>query len=551
VIRLELEERVRLLENKIQQLENQVEQLKQTKQPPLVAKPEPSLIPTMPEASYAPWEPRVPDPPIDWEHLIARVWLPRIFIFILLLGVLWGFSAAVTAGIITRPVRILLGLIASGAMLGFGERQLKHNRIVLGQVLLGGAISVLMLTLFAAHTLYDYIPAALAFILYLIVIVSFLFLGIRHRSQTITLIAIFGGYLIPFLVPSSISNVWIVSWYEICFSIAILWISLQYHYRISYYLSLGMLHLTLLITLLLNIGLGIRLPFLIAILIQHVILVLLFLRAKQFEVNRAVTVLTSFSITALWFFILYAGPNHDLYQILIGTAAAVYTGLAVWATSANKETKPVLMTVASLSCFLWLLSVLNSQDFSLAILIEGTLAVSLGIWIHSRLQMITGSILYSIGFVLTFIEPITVILSQETLSWIVLMLSVMVLYVAAQRLSESSFVQQNSAYLPWIDSILLLFFLTYLTQAATKSVSIDGQHLILTTVWTLYAIAAMIIGFMLKRRAIRLAGLAFLFITLIKLIFIDLPDVSLTIRAILFIGLGSIGVILSRFFYKK
>lgn len=548
---MDIEERVRLLEIKIQQLEHQIDELTQTKQPTIASRPGPPNNLSMQETPSVPRVAREPDPPIDWEHLIARVWLPRIFIFILLLGVLWGFSAAVTAGIITKPLRLLLGLIASGLMLGFGERQLKNNRIVLGQVLLGGAISILMLTLFAAHTLYDYLPSALAFILYLSVIASFIYLGIRHRSQTITVIAIFGGYLIPFLVQSSISNIWIVSGYETCFSIAILWISLRYHYRISYYLSIGMLQLTLLITLIISYGLEIKLPFLTAILIQHAALVLLFLRDKQFQVNRAVTVLTSFSLTASWFFILYAERNFDTYQILIGAAAAVYTGLSVWATIAHKETKPVLMTVASLGLCLWLLSILNVQDFTLAILIEGTLALFLGIWINSRLQLILGGILYFIGFVLTFIKPITIIVSQETLSWILLLLSIIVLYQAAKRLSSNLFIQKYYLYLPWIDSILLLFFLTYITQAITKLVSIDGQHLILTTVWTLYAIMAIVIGFILKRRSIRLAGLAFLFVTLIKLIFIDLPDVSLTIRAILFIGLGAIGVILSRFFYKK
>ncbi|MGO4274314.1 hypothetical protein AB4Z22_31520, partial [Paenibacillus sp. TAF58] len=55
-----------------------------------------------------------PAPPRDWEHLIARVWLPRIFIVVFLLGVLWGFTAAVNAGIITEPVRCILGVIVAG-----------------------------------------------------------------------------------------------------------------------------------------------------------------------------------------------------------------------------------------------------------------------------------------------------------------------------------------------------------------------------------------------------------------------------------------------------
>lgn len=545
---MELEERVRLLESKVQSLEQEIYHLTQNKQVPHGIG---TQLPIKQSPPREPREPREPEPPIDWEHLIARVWLPRIFIFVLLLGVLWGFSAAVTAGIITRPVRIMLGLLASGLMIWFGESQMKHKRVVLGQVLLGGAVSVLMLTLFAAHMLYDYLPYMLAFILNILVIASFVALGVRHRSQTITLLSVFGGYLVPFLVVSSNPNLWLFCGYEALFSLAIIYVSLRYEFKISYYLSLAMLHFTLLLSYVFSDGHQMRAPFLIAIFVQHVVLTLLFLRSNRFMVNQTVTLLTSFSVTALWFAILYADNALLTYQILIGVSALIYTALASWATIVHRETKPVLMTVASFACFLWLMSVLDIRDYSLAILIEGALALSLGLWLNSKLQITTGGILYAIGFMMTFFEPITDILSKETLSWLILMLSIILLHQVSHRLSPSHFVKTNKGYLLWTDSILFLFFLTYITNVLTEAVSTDSQHLILTSVWTLYAIAAIVIGFIFKRKTIRLTGISFLFITLIKLIFIDIPDVSLAIRAILFMGLGAIGIILSRLFYKK
>lgn len=99
-----------------------------------------------PAGSQAQRPPKPPKPPVDWEHAIARVWLPRVFIVVLLLGVLWGFIAAVSAGYLTQPVRCLLGLVAAGAMYFFGERQVRGQREGLAQVLLGGSVAVLMLT---------------------------------------------------------------------------------------------------------------------------------------------------------------------------------------------------------------------------------------------------------------------------------------------------------------------------------------------------------------------------------------------------------------------
>jgi len=553
VTNLDLEERVRMLEDRIEQLENKLERTRQSGgQPPAGWNPPSLAKPSDFETPHLPRAPKEPDPPIDWEHLIARVWLPRIFILILLLGVLWGFSAAISYGIITKPVRIILGFIASIFMLGMGERQYKHNRIVLGQVLLGGAIAVLMLTVFAAHALYDFIPFTLAFILYIIVIAAFIYLSIHHRSQTIHVLAVFGGYLVPFLMQSSQSNLWILCGYETSLSIAILLISLKYHYQITYYLSLAMLHLTLFVTFVIHDGFEHKLPFLMAILIQHLLLTLCFLNNKTFLAGLKAVLLSSFSLTAFWFFLLYHDEQLYVYQYLIGTAAALYTSLAAWATMKHKETKHVLMTVASFGWFLWFVSVLNLQDFTLAILVEGTLAFILGLRMNSILQLLSGGILYFAGIILTFTQPIQDLASKETLAWIILILSILTIYRVAQRFStNSTFIKEYYRYLPWIDSILLLIFITLITQVCTQSMTIDSQHLILTTVWTLYAIIAMIIGFALKQRSIRIAGLTFLFVTLIKLIFIDFPDVSLAIRAILFIGLGTIGVVLSRFFYKK
>ncbi|KHF32783.1 hypothetical protein CM49_04966 [Paenibacillus sp. P1XP2] len=86
-----------------------------------------------------------------------------------------------------------------------------------------------------------------------------------------------------------------------------------------------------------------------------------------------------------------------------------------------------------------------------------------------------------------------------------------------------------------------------LTGGLTK----DLRHLVLSAVWAVYAIVVIVCGVMLQRRMVRLAGIGLLFLTLVKVIVADLPDVSVAVRAILFIGLGAIGIIVSRLMYKR
>ncbi|MDL5039863.1 hypothetical protein [Heyndrickxia coagulans] len=43
--------------------------------------------------------------PVDWEYRLGRVWLPRIFIFVLLLGIIFAFTIVAIAG--TELIRVL------------------------------------------------------------------------------------------------------------------------------------------------------------------------------------------------------------------------------------------------------------------------------------------------------------------------------------------------------------------------------------------------------------------------------------------------------------
>lgn len=103
----------------------------------------------------------------------------------------------------------------------------------------------------------------------------------------------------------------------------------------------------------------------------------------------------------------------------------------------------------------------------------------------------------------------------------------------------------------WIFAFFLLIFITKITYLFTSNISLDLQHLVLSVVWIVYAIGLIIFGFVTNVRKARLAGVSFLLIILLKIIFVDLPDLSIAIRAVLFIGLGGIGLVVSRLFLQN
>ena len=78
--------------------------------------------------------------------------------------------------------RLLFGVLLAGGFYWFGNRQLKAKRAPLGLVLLGGSVASLVLTTFAAHYLYEYLPATAAFLLNVLLIIGGIFIAHIHKS---------------------------------------------------------------------------------------------------------------------------------------------------------------------------------------------------------------------------------------------------------------------------------------------------------------------------------------------------------------------------------
>lgn len=55
-------------------------------------------------------------------------WLPRVFMFILLLGVLWGLKVGMDYGVITNPVRVALGYAGTILLYYLGMRYVRGGK---------------------------------------------------------------------------------------------------------------------------------------------------------------------------------------------------------------------------------------------------------------------------------------------------------------------------------------------------------------------------------------------------------------------------------------
>ncbi|WP_456279109.1 DUF2339 domain-containing protein [Bacillus sp. AK128] len=544
----ELEKRVYQLEKEAHDLKMSLLQLKresrmETKQTPLSEEQATSINTNSQKVQE---EKRV----IDWEKQIGQVWMPRIFIFVLLLGVVWGFKAASDYGYLNHTVKIGIGVISAFVLFYLGQHQIKKSRVALGQVLLGGSIVLLFIVTFAAHMLYGMISTLPALLLNIVWIVLGMFLAHQYKSEPLAVLTAVGGFLIPFLLESQNPAVLNFVLFETLLYIAFLLFALKKSYPILYHVAFGLLHITLLIGALVIQPDQIEL-FGIAVMIQHIVLLGTFIWKHTFIKHQIPVLFTSSVLTFTWIRFTFSVGEFELFTLLM---FAGYGILSFFYWKKDRIRLSVTIAVATVSLLLLMVSRFELENITGLLIVHGLISFFLGIISKSKLQQAIGAIIYIGNSFLVLSKTFEEILSVEFVNWVLLIGSVFLIRsmilprMEVRRDLERTKIDQ---IVHIILLVLILFFITQTTDALTVNLSVNVQYMSISFAWAIYALTLITLGVNKKHKRLRLAGLCLLFVTLAKLILIDLAYISLLIRAILFFGIGVIGVVGSRIFYKS
>nr|WP_246428031.1 DUF2339 domain-containing protein [Paenibacillus phyllosphaerae] len=556
---MNISDRIEGLERRVSELEHEVAELKRSQgsaapvfkqglaAPLSAAAPNLATSPhKLEEAAY----PGVHAKPAakDWEHLITRVWLPRVFMFVLLIGIIWGFKAASDGGILTEPFRVILGYLASGALIFFGFRQHKSDRPLLAQVLLGGSIGVLMLTTFAAHYLFGFVGDSAAFALNIVWVALGLWFSTRFHAQALGVLASAAGVLVPFLIRTSHDQSTLFVAYETLLFVSFMIVALRRRFVALFYVAFILLHLALAIHGLTSDQSGSAIA--IGVLIQQLVLLGTVLGFRRLGKHQTGILLASFAVTTLWFKIELSDFWFNLSLILF---FAGYAAIAYVSWKKKSDLLPYALTIAAYSLLFYLMNTIDSEYLIGLVLMEGFVAIWLGYVIRSNWQKVSGLIIYilgSIGASAILAEGMDAFLSSSLFIWLALLGTLIGLsQVSAVYAGLEQAQLRKVAY--YGIGLLLLGFLSDATQVQAQGYNLNMQHLLLSAVWVIYAIVLIVAGVRIGKKQVRMAGVILLFLTLLKVIFFDLPAVSLMIKAVLFIGLGGVGVLLSRLMYTK
>jgi uncharacterized membrane protein len=190
--------------------------------PRAVPPPLPQSPPAFQPPPASPPPPRTPDAATVAVRAIKR-WFTvgnvpvKIGMLVLLAGVAALLKYASDQGWLSVPIELRLAGISAAALAGlvFGWRQ-RQARRGFALALQGGAIGVLLLTVFAAFKMYPLLPAAAAFALSVVLIAGLCVLAVAQDSRTLAVLGILAGFMAPiWLSTGSGNHVALFSYYAV------------------------------------------------------------------------------------------------------------------------------------------------------------------------------------------------------------------------------------------------------------------------------------------------------------------------------------------------
>lgn len=421
--------------------------------------------------------PQVVKKEFDLERVLSK-WLPKVFMFILLLGVLWGLKVAADHGYFTNMLRVATGYVGTGLLYYFGMRFYHKQNKVFGYTLLGGFIALGILTTFAAHHLYGYFTFSIAFIIGVAYIIAGLWLAEKTKSEVLALFSAIGGFLLPFLLEGESVTVYGFCAYLLVLFLSLFYISLKQQHKYTFYITFLLFHFTLL-AYLAKVGLlADHQAIVVTVFIQHLVLLFIYFTKRiSRHVFTEALIYTNFVFTLGWIKLL----NDSLENLVYGGFALFYVILTILSfVKKEKLLSGVLSAVSVFAISAYILSFSYEEGMVtlLLLLINGTLSIWIGFRFKTIRTVITGGFIYFLSATTTLLLiDIPSLFSIEHGIWIVFLYSIVLIFYSIYEYPpaflKGKLTGVDASLI--IGQVIALIYLLHLTSLAVQRLSFYTQ----------------------------------------------------------------------------
>jgi uncharacterized membrane protein len=158
----------------------------------------------------------------DLEGTIGKLWLNRIGIIAILIGVAYFLKYAFDSGWIGPGGRVAIGLIAGIAVVVWSESFRRKGSAAFSYSLKAIGVGILYLSLWAASQYFHLVPASVAFVAMIVVTASTITLALTQDAEILAVYAMIGGFSTPALVSTGQNHEIVLFSYVALLDLAIL-----------------------------------------------------------------------------------------------------------------------------------------------------------------------------------------------------------------------------------------------------------------------------------------------------------------------------------------
>ena len=360
------------------------------------------------------------------ENFVGLRLIHFIGIIALVMGLAIGVKYAIDRDLISPLLRIVLAYLAAAILFLISFRLRKSYRLF-SLILFGGCAATAYFTTYGAYTYYHLMPLIVAFALMLLLAIATIFYSIKYNSQELAVLALVGGYGIPFLVRGNVEN-WIgLLSYILIINLAISFLSFKRYWPTLVYLSFGVSWFILLFTLYFRmekIGFAYGLAF-------SIIYFSLFLvntssfklaRKQQLQVGDALVVLTNIT---LLYFALFKLFNFETFEALSGMTSIFAVVCLVFAFLERILGQPALQKGLTLYGLFLLIILVPMRFEQLTITIVWMLMAAslfvIGLWRKLKLLRLASIVLFAVTLIkLVGVDSLKFTAIQKVVSYILL-----------------------------------------------------------------------------------------------------------------------------------
>lgn len=511
----------------------------------------------------------------EWEQIFGGTWLARIGILALVIGVAFFLKFAFDNNWIGPTGQIILGIIVGLAMLGLGYYWRKRYPI-LTQVLSGGGVAVLYLSIFAASAIYNLIHFYVAIAFLLLVSAASAALALRYNSMALAIIGILGAFVVPFTL--GMGEAWQLLAYVIVVDLGVLFLSTFRNWR---WLTLLALVCSLVVfgiwygefgrtVGLITAEVGITLIFLIFVGATTLFHIIWRRVPKAFDYALMV-------LNASAYFGISLGLMWDDFRVWMGgfvLLLALFHG-ALSYVALKRSAENARLSLFALGIALVFLTVavpiqLGDRAWTtIAWVVEATVLIWLSLTLRMpRLRLYSYVVFVIVAVRLLFfdtsvnISTFQPVLNERFLAFAV---SIAAMYVSGYllvrggkssgrgRVATTALLIAANFFSLWILSFEVWdsFESALQTSALPAREGLrNAQNLSLTAVWAIYAVIGLVIGIVKRWRPVRIGALILLAVPIVKVFVYDVFKLEMGYRIAAFVGLGVL-LIVSGYLYQR